>query len=206
MHTVIYYNEYNGIRKGRLEMKRTNKSIYSILGILSSGPKSGYGIKKYIEGSISYFWAESFGQIYPTLKLLIEERLISTAEDKNNNKLECKIYTITEMGSQKLQIWLNQPVEDITFDRNELLLKLFFSADTSVQSNINNINLYRNRRVRELDIYNAIEKDMKRHPEDNDIFFHQMLTLRHGQAICGAIVKWCDESINILNKRSMNNP
>ena len=42
----------------------------ALLGLLSLKPMSGYEIKQMIEGSIGYFWRESFGQIYPTLKRL----------------------------------------------------------------------------------------------------------------------------------------
>ena len=43
--------------------------------MLARMPQTGYSIKKWIEGEYSHFWQESFGQIYPTLKALVAERL-----------------------------------------------------------------------------------------------------------------------------------
>ena len=49
---------------------KENKSKYAIMGMLSMGPMSGYDIKKRFEKSLSYFWNESYGQIYPILRKL----------------------------------------------------------------------------------------------------------------------------------------
>src|SRR5713101_9932570 len=72
----------------RCTMSKENKSRYAILGILSQGPMSGYAIKKFIEASISNFWNESYGQIYPILKQLSEEGLTSTHAEKQEGKPE----------------------------------------------------------------------------------------------------------------------
>ena len=52
---------------------REVKSKYAILGMLSIEPMSGYDIKKEVEKSISNFWTESYGQIYPVLRNLIAQ-------------------------------------------------------------------------------------------------------------------------------------
>jgi len=51
---------------------KENKSKYAIMGMLSMGPVSGYDIKKRFEESLSYFWNESYGQIYPILKKITQ--------------------------------------------------------------------------------------------------------------------------------------
>ncbi|MYF92724.1 MAG: PadR family transcriptional regulator, partial [Gemmatimonadetes bacterium] len=67
-------------------MPKTNKSKYAIMGMLSIRPMSGYDMKKLIAQSISYFWNESFGQIYPTLKKLVEEGLATRQTEKRLSK------------------------------------------------------------------------------------------------------------------------
>ena len=54
-----------------------NKTKYAILGVLDTFPGSGYDIKKYCDKSISYFWNENFGHIYPVLKQMENEGLVS---------------------------------------------------------------------------------------------------------------------------------
>ena len=41
------------------------KTRYVILGLLLEGSLSGYDIKKIIDTRFSFFWSESYGQLYP---------------------------------------------------------------------------------------------------------------------------------------------
>src|ERR1700694_4574756 len=106
-------------------MAKENKSKYAVLGALSVCPGSGYDIKKLMEQSTSNFWNESYGQIYPILKQLVEEELATSRAEKQEGKPERYIYTLTEQGREELQRWLAEPVERMV-ERNELLLKLFY--------------------------------------------------------------------------------
>ena len=59
-----------------MELSRT---AYVVLGILAiHDNQSGYEIRKTIEQSVGFFWGESYGQLYPTLKRLVDEGLITT--------------------------------------------------------------------------------------------------------------------------------
>jgi len=51
-----------------------SQTAYVILGILAiHDNQSGYEIRKTIQQSVGFFWGESYGQIYPTLKRLPDE-------------------------------------------------------------------------------------------------------------------------------------
>ena len=52
------------------------KTRFVILGLLNEEPLSGYDIKKIIDIRMSFFWQESYGQIYPELAKLKKEGLI----------------------------------------------------------------------------------------------------------------------------------
>ena len=56
-----------------MELSATAKVI---LGMLAMRPRSGYEIKSFVDDSTRYFWAASYGQIYPELKRLAENGLI----------------------------------------------------------------------------------------------------------------------------------
>src|SRR6266702_3388689 len=94
-------------------MSKENKSKYAILGVLSYGPMSGYAIKKFIQQSISNFWNESYGQIYPILKQLTSEGLASSHAEKQEGKPERYMYTLTGKGWEALQQWLTEPAEHL---------------------------------------------------------------------------------------------
>ena len=48
-----------------MELSATGKVI---LGMLAARPRSGYEIKQLVDSSARFFWAASYGQIYPELK------------------------------------------------------------------------------------------------------------------------------------------
>jgi PadR family transcriptional regulator AphA len=91
-------------------MSKENKSKYALLGILSISPGSGYDIKKLMEQSTSNFWNESYGQIYPILKQLVEQRLATSHTEKQEGKPERYVYTLTAKGLEELRHWLTEPI------------------------------------------------------------------------------------------------
>jgi DNA-binding PadR family transcriptional regulator len=51
-------------------------TAYVILGMLGWQPMSGYEIKSLVDKSTRFFWAASYGQIYPELRKLAAAGLI----------------------------------------------------------------------------------------------------------------------------------
>ena len=80
-------------------MKPT-KSKYAILGMLSIRPMSGYDVRKEIQESISNFWTESYGQIYPALKSLVAEKLVTRTVQRGVGKPDRHVYA--ESGAQRV--------------------------------------------------------------------------------------------------------
>ena len=50
-------------------------TAYVVLGMLRHEPRSGYEIKRAVDQSTRFFWAASYGQIYPELRRLEQARL-----------------------------------------------------------------------------------------------------------------------------------
>jgi PadR family transcriptional regulator AphA len=51
-------------------------TAYVILGMLRNQPRSGYEIKRVVDLSTRFFWAASYGQIYPELRALAQAGLV----------------------------------------------------------------------------------------------------------------------------------
>jgi PadR family transcriptional regulator, regulatory protein AphA len=101
-------------------------TAYVILGMVSREPRSGYEIKALVDDSTRFFWATSYGQIYPELKRLSEAGLVEGA-DVPRGERKRTVYAITADGEEALREWLRQPPQ--TFEmREEGLLKLFFAG------------------------------------------------------------------------------
>src|SRR5262245_66602910 len=80
-----------------------------LLGLLASGPRSGYGIKKVVDRSTRFFWAASYGQIYPELKRLEADGLIE-GEDRPNGGRSRRVYSLTPAGREALLEWMRSEV------------------------------------------------------------------------------------------------
>jgi DNA-binding PadR family transcriptional regulator len=104
-----------------------SNTAYVILAMLSDGPKTGYEIKAKVDQSTRFFWAASYGQIYPELRRLTESGLV-TAADKAQGRRQRIEYTITEAGHETLLEWLRRPA-GVCELRDEGLLKAFFANE-----------------------------------------------------------------------------
>ncbi|MBA2615806.1 MAG: PadR family transcriptional regulator [Actinobacteria bacterium] len=99
-----------------------------ILGSLRATPRSGYEIKQLVDGSTRFFWAASYGQIYPELARLGVQGLVERESAPTGGRRRT-VHSLTEAGRRALHDWLVSP-EPLTMEvRDEGLLKVFF-ADT----------------------------------------------------------------------------
>lgn len=175
---------------------RENKTKYAILGMLSFADKSGYEVSKSLRSGTAYFWAESDGQIYPILKRLCYEGLVSYVEDVTPGKRVRKIYSLTEDGQSELNDWLVR--EPTTFNiRNEFLLQLFFGHNVAAEHNIEKIQFYQLALKKQLKTYDEIEKQIK---AKNEHPTYLLLSLSYGQYAIKAEIAWCDVAVSILEE------
>jgi PadR family transcriptional regulator, regulatory protein AphA len=96
-----------------------------ILGMLGIEPMCGYEIKQFVDQSTRFFWAASYGQIYPELGKLSEAGLIEGAADPRGARKRT-VFSLTAAGRDALDAWLAAP-SAIQEMRDESLLKVFFS-------------------------------------------------------------------------------
>jgi PadR family transcriptional regulator AphA len=132
-----------------------NPTAYVILGMLRTGPKSGYEIKALVDGSTRFFWAASYGQIYPELRRLAGQGLVEgTAAPRDGRKRT--VYRITAAGRRELRDWLRRP--PATFEsRDEGLLKLFFAGALPPEDAVNTLAAMRERSQQTLGRLREIE-------------------------------------------------
>jgi len=180
-------------------MPKINKTKYAILGVLSMAPGSGYDIKKFCDFSISHFWNENYGHIYPVLKQLEIDGLVSRTTEHNEGKPDRNVYFINEKGEEELKNWLLLQVDDEP-PRIEILLKLFFSMDIPVENTIEKI-LQRKKTHQELlgkyqeaEIFLQSEQGYK----DNPGLPLWISTINYGKHHAKANIDWCEETLALL--------
>ncbi|QNS02775.1 PadR family transcriptional regulator [Streptomyces xanthii] len=103
-------------------------TAWTALGFIAVRPRSGYEIKRACAETVDAFWGVSYAQLYPQLKRLQEEGLITGQESSGGRRQV--IWQATEKGRRALDEWLVQPPAAPQL-RDEALLKLLFVQSLS---------------------------------------------------------------------------
>jgi PadR family transcriptional regulator AphA len=166
-------------------MEQLNATAYVILGFVRGEPRSGYEIKALVDDSTRFFWAASYGQIYPELKRLSEAGLIA-GKDVPTGGRKRTVYEITADGEEELRAWLRQPPH--TFEmRDEGLLKLFFADALPREEALEILRAMKAQRLAMNQRLRAIE-EMKGEIEDP----FPMIVLQGGLEFTEWFAKWCE--------------
>ncbi|CAG9622458.1 PadR family transcriptional regulator [Sutcliffiella rhizosphaerae] len=171
---------------------------FAILGLLTTGCNTGYTIKQMMDGSLNHFWKISYGQIYPTLKLLVDKGYATVEETKQEGKPDKKEYQITAKGEEALRGWLVNDVPNLETIKNELLLKLFFSRHQENTLTIEHIQLYKQKLQERYQTYETIKNDLSKHHMSNADATFWIITLDFGLITTKAAIDWCEETISKL--------
>lgn len=180
-------------------MSKINKSQYAVLGILGRGPRSGYDIKKLTDQSTRYFWAENYGNLYPTLKRLEAAGLVTSQRYPQEGKPERKVYTLTEAGRDKLAAWLEAPTEP-SQPRNELLLKLFFGSQAPAEVSRAQLERFRAQQDARTKTYQEVERWLETTRAGSPDLPFELLTLSYGRLEAEMLKRWSEESLEMLGK------
>jgi PadR family transcriptional regulator AphA len=178
-------------------MPRENKSKYALMGILTLGPMSGYDIKKTIEVSLGNFWSESYGQIYPILRVLVAEGLATISTETRAGKPNRNVYALTQAGHEELDLWLRRPSE-YDVGRSELLLKLFLGWQVPLEENVRKIEEFRGLQRGLLSKYEGIERWLKETEAEHPGLPYWLMTVSYGKHVSRALTAWSDESLAAL--------
>ena len=179
--------------------KRTSANSQAILGLVSIAPMSGYEVGQNIRKSVGHIWSESYGQIYPNLKKLAADGLLSSKLEKQKGKPDRWIYSLTAKGRKRLVEWLIVPPQP-EIPRNEMLLKLFFGKLVSPSILIGYIEQMATEHRALLETFTQYEqKDIRDLGDFPESQFWRM-TARFGQLEMEAHLRWAEETLNILRK------
>src|SRR2546421_9011350 len=97
-----------------------------IVVLIAFGKRTGYDIKTFVDKTTRYFWAASYGQIYPELKRLEDQGLVRGRPEPSGGRAR-RVYELTDAGPAALEDWLGAEDEPSYELRDEGMLKLFFS-------------------------------------------------------------------------------
>jgi DNA-binding PadR family transcriptional regulator len=166
-------------------MDELSPTAYVILGMIRGAPKSGYEIKAAVDGTTRFFWAASYGQIYPELKRLSEAGLVRGVDSPTGGRKRT-VYEITADGEEELLAWLRQPPE--TFEmREEGLLKLFFANALPPDEAVEILRAMRDYRLSVRDQLVAMEPGAAAKPDP-----FRLMVLQGGIEFTEWFADWCE--------------
>lgn len=166
-----------------------------ILGMLAVEPRSGYDIKALTDRSTRFFWAASYGQIYPELKRLSEAGLVEGTEEPHGGRKRT-VYRITRDGRRALAAWLSsgQMTHEL---RDEGLLKLFFAATQDSATVAEVIREKRDTHTAAIEELRAIQPFAAAAER-----FGPAQILAYGIAYNEFAVRWCEETLKQIEKEN----
>ena len=132
---------------------------YILLGFLNYQPMTGYDLKRLIDSSTGHFWHAYHSQIYTTLRKMEQDGLLTSVIDDSDEKLERRIYQITNLGQSKLKQWLGKSLTQLPASKDSLLVRLFFSGLRSPGEVLNELKFQRQLHQQQLEVYQQIKTD-----------------------------------------------
>jgi DNA-binding PadR family transcriptional regulator len=169
-------------------MDELGKTAYVILGMLKLGRRTGYEIKSLVDVSTRFFWAASYGQIYPELARLEQAGLVTGEEDRSNGRRR-KAYELTAAGERALREWLTSEDPLHIELRHEGALKFFFSDALSPDEQLALVRHTRQTHEQIAEQLRAIEPE-----SDEDKPPAPLMTLEFGIAYQDFLAGWCAEA------------
>jgi DNA-binding PadR family transcriptional regulator len=155
-----------------------------ILGLIGFGKHTGYEIKAFVDKTTRYFWAASYGQIYPELRRLKEQGLILGRPEPSGARART-VYELTDAGRAALRGWLDSAEEPLYELRDEGMLKLFFS-DALPERRVENIRAMRIRQERKLAQLRTLLPQARKGAQG------PCLTLELGIGMTEWFINWCE--------------
>jgi DNA-binding PadR family transcriptional regulator len=166
-----------------------SSTAYVILGMLRAEARSGYEIKQAVDNSTRFFWAASYGQIYPELAKLAKAGLVEGASAPTGGR-QRTVYRLTDEGREELRRWLDQAPERLEL-RDEGLLKLFFAGAADRGQALEIIDAKRRLMEEKVAALRAIEPFAEAASESDP---YPYVVLRYGIESSEWVIDWCERA------------
>lgn len=178
-------------------MTRAVSIRHLILGLLAQQAMSGYDIKRLLESLSWLMDSPSFGSIYPILRSLREDGLVTMEEVLCQGKSPRKIYTTTRTGRQALREWVDQSITSGT-SLKAFVTRLILAGSFSHTELITHL---QQRRSEVMACYAALKQLAE--AEYGTMDSGQRLTFDYGLALATAELAWLDDALEQLSQQPL---
>lgn len=168
---------------------------YFVLGLLAQQPMSGYDIKRFVKGLSWLIGSPSSGSLYPALRSLLEEQLVSVEIVPGVDKPPRKIYSIEPDGRDVLQAWIEKPVVSNAPLKSFVMRLLLADSFTPA-----NLAAYLKQRRTQVATHKAdLAKMSETLSSSTDLGLR--LALNYGLELASAEMNWLENTLGKLDER-----
>jgi DNA-binding PadR family transcriptional regulator len=125
---------------------------FPVLGFLMEGAMTGYDLKRRFQGSVGFFYRVSDGSLYPGLKKLARDKLVTMRTERRGKRAR-KVYAITAQGRELFLTMLSEPSTP-AFVHDEAQVKIYFGHHNPEAA------MAHMRRMREFDLVRADQLEL----------------------------------------------
>ncbi|MFE3737597.1 PadR family transcriptional regulator [Streptomyces sp. NPDC059134] len=125
---------------------------HTLLGLLKSGPRHGYDLKRAFDDQFGQDRPLHYGQVYSTMSRLLKNGLVAVDGVESGGGPERKRYAITDAGVTDVEQWLDRPESPQPYLQSTLYTKVVIALLTgrSAQSLLDTQRAEHLRMMREL--------------------------------------------------------
>ncbi|AEW99404.1 PadR family transcriptional regulator [Streptantibioticus cattleyicolor] len=103
---------------------------HTLLGLLESGPRHGYDLKRAFDEKFGHDRALPYGQVYATMSRLLKNGLVEVDGIEQGSGPDRKRYAITAAGVTDVEQWLAQPEKPEPYLQSTLYTKVVLALLT----------------------------------------------------------------------------
>ncbi|RDG40115.1 PadR family transcriptional regulator [Streptomyces corynorhini] len=103
---------------------------HTLLGLLESGPRHGYDLKRAFDEQFGHDRPLHYGQVYSTMSRLLKNGLVVVDGVESGGGPERKRYAITDSGITDVAQWLAQPESPDSYLQSTLYTKVVIALLT----------------------------------------------------------------------------
>jgi len=173
----------------------------ALLGLIAGHEgATGYELVKAFRLTMAHYWHAQKGQIYPTLERMERAGLIvsRTRVEKGRNK---RMFSITDLGKEKLVNWLESPFEGLNL-KHAPLLRCRFLGHLGAEGATRKLAEERDNWRAYLAVFERIESELlkggERYSDVNAMFTY--FTLRRGIMLMRDSIAFCEWAIDQIDK------
>jgi PadR family transcriptional regulator AphA len=168
---------------------------YFVLGLLTQQPMSGYDIKHFLNGLSWLAGSPSGGSLYPVLRALHQQDLVTVETVPGIDRPPKKIYSITEAGRKALRAWIEEPITACA-SLKAFVMRLSLADSHSAPI----LSAHLEQRRAQVATHHESLTDTLEGP-DAESNLGQQLALDYGLALATAELAWLDTTLDRLESQ-----